>query len=85
MKKNLLNRLQKSNFNSYTFIYTKAKKKRNMGVLSKEAEDRLQLAIDVFKGLFQYGYLPLVIYLGWTYGPEKGSPPFSVTNFLWYY
>lgn len=56
-----------------------------MPEMDKETQERLEIVLDILKVAFHYGYIPFIIYLGWTHGPDRGAPAFSLTNFLWYY
>ncbi|CAO2636152.1 Mitochondrial import receptor subunit TOM7 homolog [Lemmus lemmus] len=51
--------------------------------LSKEAKQKLQ---QLFKGgqfAIRWGFIPLVIYLGFTRGADPGMPEPSVLSLLW--
>ncbi|KAM7316390.1 hypothetical protein ACRRTK_024121 [Alexandromys fortis] len=51
--------------------------------LSKEAQQRLQ---HLFKGcqlVIRWGFIPLVIYLGFTRGADPGMPEPPVLSLLW--
>ncbi|XP_031235986.1 mitochondrial import receptor subunit TOM7 homolog [Mastomys coucha] len=51
--------------------------------LSKEAKQRLQ---QLFKGgqfAIRWGFIPLVIYLGFTRGADPGMPEPSVLSLFW--
>lgn len=52
---------------------------------SQGSLERLEMVFDLVKGTFHVGFMPLVLWLGWTLGPDNGAPPFCVTNFIWYY
>lgn len=56
-----------------------------MPELPKEVAERLEIVLDIMRTIFHVGFLPLMLYLGWRHGPEKGAQPFTLTNFLWYY
>jgi len=51
--------------------------------LSKEAKNRLALVTQVAQTTFHYGYLPVLIYLGFKRGSEPGMPPLSLLSLLW--
>ncbi|XP_060052086.1 mitochondrial import receptor subunit TOM7 homolog [Erinaceus europaeus] len=54
-----------------------------MAKLSKEAKQRLQ---QLFKGgqfAIRWGFIPLVIYLGFKRGADPGMPEPSVLSLLW--
>lgn len=65
--------------------YDDSNKHRSVVPLSRKATECLRALFFVLKWTFHLGFVPFVIYLGWTKGPDEGSPPFSFTNFLLFY
>lgn len=53
--------------------------------ISQEAADGLRKVLHYIKMSFHIGFLPLIIFLGWRHGPDRGNPPFSITNFFAFY
>jgi len=51
--------------------------------LSPATKARITTVADVGKTVFQYGYIPLILYLGFKKGAEPGMPPLSVFSLLW--
>lgn len=37
----------------------------------------LSMLVRVLKFVFRYGYIPLILYLGYTKGPDPGCPKFT--------
>jgi len=54
-----------------------------MSGLSPATKERIQTVVDAGKTVFQYGYIPLILYLGFKKGAEQGMPPLTVFSLLW--
>ncbi|XP_055697535.1 mitochondrial import receptor subunit TOM7 homolog [Phlebotomus papatasi] len=51
--------------------------------LTPGAKDRLRIVFSVVKTVFHWGFIPGVLYLGFTKGSEPGVPPLSFMSLLW--
>ncbi|XP_055851507.1 mitochondrial import receptor subunit TOM7 homolog [Episyrphus balteatus] len=51
--------------------------------LSPGAKERLESVFDVTKTVFHWGFIPMVLYLGFRKGAEPGMPPLSILSLLW--
>ncbi|XP_059610283.1 mitochondrial import receptor subunit TOM7 homolog [Phlebotomus argentipes] len=51
--------------------------------LSPGAKERLSLVFGVVKTVFHWGFIPGVLYLGFTKGSEAGGPPLTFMSLLW--
>lgn len=75
------------------FIYFFLSSKREIIIMAdnespkipEEVQKKIECLLEVFRVCFQYGYMPLLVYLGWTKGPDRLGAPFSFSNFLWNY
>jgi import receptor subunit TOM7 len=47
------------------------------------ARKRLDSLIQVGKKVFHYGYIPVVLYLGFKKGSDKGMPELTLLSLLW--
>ncbi|XP_032110068.1 cytochrome c, testis-specific-like [Sapajus apella] len=71
------------------FTYTEANKNKGMDMavamvkLSKEAKQRLQQLFKQGQFVVRWGFIPLVIYLGFKRGADPGMPEPTVLNLLW--
>lgn len=45
---------------------------------------RLGLVIDLLKMIFHYGFIPMVVYLGYKKGANKDMAPFTPMTILWH-
>lgn len=41
--------------------------------LSEETKERIGIVIDISRVIIHYGYLPLIVYLGYTYSEPRPS------------
>ncbi|XP_022228827.1 mitochondrial import receptor subunit TOM7 homolog [Drosophila obscura] len=51
-----------------------------MPELSQEAKERLMIVLNVVQKAIHWGFVPLVVYLGYRKGPEPGMPPLTLMN-----
>ncbi|CAG9805090.1 unnamed protein product [Chironomus riparius] len=51
--------------------------------LSEQAKERLGMVFEVAKTVFHWGFIPTVLYLGFSKGSEANMPPLSVASLLW--
>ncbi|SPP73923.1 mitochondrial import receptor subunit TOM7 homolog [Drosophila guanche] len=51
--------------------------------LSEGVKDRLGAVVGVVQTTFHWGFVPMVLYLGFTKGAEPGMPPLSILSLLW--
>lgn len=54
-----------------------------MAFLSEGVKNRLSIVIEATKTVFHYGFIPTVLYLGFTKGADPGAPEIALTNLLW--
>ena len=52
-------------------------------VARRSLMSRLQSLVSMSKFVFQWGFLPFIIYLGFRQGPEPNGPPLSFASLLW--
>ncbi|KAK8379305.1 hypothetical protein O3P69_019291 [Scylla paramamosain] len=50
--------------------------------LSPDAKQRLQTVLNIGKTVFHWGFLPLVLYLGFQQGSDPGSPEIALGNII---
>ncbi|XP_016989692.1 mitochondrial import receptor subunit TOM7 homolog [Drosophila gunungcola] len=51
--------------------------------LSEGVKERLGVVVDAVQTGFHWGFVPLVLYLGFMKGAEPGMPPLNVFSLLW--
>ncbi|EDV35943.1 hypothetical protein KR018_009898 [Drosophila ironensis] len=51
--------------------------------LSEGVKERLGVVVDAVQTTFHWGFVPLVLYLGFAKGAEPGMPPLSILSLLW--
>ncbi|CRL02273.1 CLUMA_CG015447, isoform A [Clunio marinus] len=51
--------------------------------LSEQSKERLGLVFEVAKTVFHWGFIPTVLYLGFSKGAEAGMPPLTMASLLW--
>ncbi|XP_060532898.1 mitochondrial import receptor subunit TOM7 homolog [Cylas formicarius] len=51
--------------------------------LSEDVKQRLSIVIELGKTVFHYGFIPTVLYLGFTKGADPGMPEITLANLLW--
>ena len=54
-----------------------------MAKLSPEAKKRLSSVLNVARVTFQYGFIPVVLYLGFKRGADEGMPSLGLESILW--
>ena len=54
-----------------------------MGLLSKDALNRLNRLFNVGKTAFHWGFLPTILYLGFAKGAEPGMSELTFASLLW--
>lgn len=52
-------------------------------ILSQDALERLNKLINVGKTAFHYGFLPTVLYLGFSKGASPGMPELTLASLFW--
>jgi len=51
--------------------------------LSKDTKRRISTVTTVAKTTFHWGFIPVVLYLGFKQGAEPGTPPLTILSLLW--
>ncbi|XP_029170439.1 mitochondrial import receptor subunit TOM7 homolog [Nylanderia fulva] len=51
--------------------------------LNPTTKQRIVIVMDVSKFVFQWGFIPAVLFLGFRKGADPGMPELSVMNLLW--
>ncbi|XP_012220865.1 mitochondrial import receptor subunit TOM7 homolog [Linepithema humile] len=51
--------------------------------LSPTTKQRIAIVMDVTKFIFQWGFIPSVLFLGFKKGADPGMPELSLMNLLW--
>ncbi|KAH8401786.1 hypothetical protein KR009_007843 [Drosophila setifemur] len=51
--------------------------------LSEGVKERLGVVVDAVQTTFHWGFVPLVLYLGFAKGAEPGMPALSILSLLW--
>ncbi|CAM1307529.1 Uncharacterised protein g4620 [Pycnogonum litorale] len=51
--------------------------------MNPETKQRLSTVFTLCRTTFQWGFVPVVLYLGFKKGSDPGMPPISVLNLLW--
>jgi len=51
--------------------------------LSRDTKRRISTVTYIAKKTFHWGFIPVVLYLGFKKGAEPGSPPLTVFSLLW--
>jgi len=51
--------------------------------MSPEMKSRITTVVNVAKTAFHWGYVPVVLYLGFKKGAEPGMPPLTLFSLLW--
>ena len=54
-----------------------------MALLSQGSLQRFNTVVSIFKTTFHWGFLPLVLYLGFNHGAEEGMPELTLASLLW--
>jgi len=54
-----------------------------MALVSQGALQRFNTVVSIFKTGFHWGFLPLVLYLGFNHGAEPGMPELTFASLLW--
>ncbi|XP_011865359.1 PREDICTED: mitochondrial import receptor subunit TOM7 homolog [Vollenhovia emeryi] len=52
-------------------------------VLSPTAKQRVAIVLNVSKFVFQWGFIPSIIFLGFRKGADPGMPELTLMNLLW--
>ncbi|KAB7506893.1 Mitochondrial import receptor subunit TOM7-like protein [Armadillidium nasatum] len=51
--------------------------------VDKGMKQRVKTVLQIGRTVFQYGYIPAMLYLGFTRGADKGMPPISFSSLFW--
>ncbi|KAI8127598.1 mitochondrial import receptor subunit TOM7 homolog [Lucilia cuprina] len=51
--------------------------------LSPGVKERLEVVYEIAKTTFHWGFVPMVLYLGFKKGAEPGMPPLTLMSLLW--
>ncbi|XP_033225683.1 mitochondrial import receptor subunit TOM7 homolog [Belonocnema kinseyi] len=51
--------------------------------LAPTTKQKIGIVLSASKVVFHWGFIPMVLYLGFTKGADPGMPPLSVMNLLW--
>lgn len=54
-----------------------------MAVLSPDALERFGTIVEAGKTVFHWGFLPTILYLGFSKGSEPGMPELTLASLLW--
>ena len=54
-----------------------------MALLSQGTLKRFNTVVSLFKATYHWGILPMVLYLGFSYGAEEGMPELTLASLLW--
>ncbi|KAH8237690.1 hypothetical protein KR038_008008 [Drosophila bunnanda] len=52
-------------------------------VLSEEAKERLRAVLNAMEATVAWGFIPLVLFLGFRRGADPAMPPLTILNLLW--
>ncbi|XP_030387541.1 mitochondrial import receptor subunit TOM7 homolog [Scaptodrosophila lebanonensis] len=52
-------------------------------VLSDGVKERLGVVVSAVQTVFHWGFVPMVLYLGFSKGAEPGMPPLTILSLLW--
>ncbi|XP_011051605.1 PREDICTED: mitochondrial import receptor subunit TOM7 homolog [Acromyrmex echinatior] len=52
-------------------------------VLSPTTKQRIAIVLNVSKFVFQWGFIPAVLFLGFSKGADPGMPELTLMNLLW--
>ncbi|KAL0108114.1 hypothetical protein PUN28_015012 [Cardiocondyla obscurior] len=52
-------------------------------VLRPTTKQRLAIVVNVTKFMFQWGFIPAILFLGFSKGADPGMPELTFMNLLW--
>ncbi|XP_011643552.1 mitochondrial import receptor subunit TOM7 homolog [Pogonomyrmex barbatus] len=52
-------------------------------VLNPTTKQRVAIVLNVTKFVFQWGFIPAVLFLGFSKGADPGMPELTLMNLLW--
>ncbi|XP_011494682.1 PREDICTED: mitochondrial import receptor subunit TOM7 homolog [Ceratosolen solmsi marchali] len=52
-------------------------------MLTQNTKQKIGIVINISKSVFQWGFIPAVLYLGFRKGADPGMPELTFMNLLW--